>query len=205
MQLYRPHPTIEDAIPFSLDNWWPHTHSGLKACQKFRSSYKDSSSMLIPICINYILQVCISDTIQTFLAARCHNCSGVVFDPFHHFPMLQAKMWSTELGPIEILAPDCIHAHFVKASLMWEGMDWVVVISLCCESHSFQVAAIFSDNFISCHSLINCTVLLLSPKHLSSVAWRTSHQAHYLNANHCFSLFCYFVYHGNCYPLFLPY
>jgi hypothetical protein len=124
---------------------------------------EDSSSILIPIHINYILQVCISDTIQTFLSAGHYHCLGVVFDPFR-FPMLQAEMWSSELGPIEILAPDHIHTHFAKASLMWEGMAWLVIVSLCHVSHSFQVAAIVSDYSIEmntiCSFISSLTVLL---------------------------------------------
>ena len=98
----------------------------------------DSSdhNALIPIRIDYIFQVCVSDTIQTFLGARCYNHSGIITDPFRCFPILQATMWNNELGAIKILTPDCICAHFAKASMVWEGVDRLVVLSLCRVSQS---------------------------------------------------------------------
>ena len=86
---------------------------------------------LIPIRIDYIFQVCASDTIQTFLGAQHYNHSGIITDPFCCFPILQATMWNNELGAIEILTPDCICAHFAKASMVWEGIDRLVILSFC--------------------------------------------------------------------------
>jgi hypothetical protein len=44
--------------------------------------------------------------------------------------MLQAGLWDDELGPFEILAPELIYAHFAKISMIWEGVDRLVIVSL---------------------------------------------------------------------------
>jgi hypothetical protein len=95
----------------------------------------DSSGLPTPFQIDHILQMCISDKIQAFLAVQRYTCQqSKDSDPFYCFPMLQAGLWDDELGPLEILAPELIYAHFAKISMIWEGVDRLVIVSLSCVS-----------------------------------------------------------------------
>jgi hypothetical protein len=44
-------------------------------------------------------------------------------NPFSHFPMLQ-------LHALEAFPLDCIHSHFAKYGMTWQGIDVDIVMSL---------------------------------------------------------------------------
>jgi hypothetical protein len=89
----------------------------------------EPSSEPIPARIAHILRIHISDGVQTYLVVQRYQ-SCVKNNPFSHFPMLRARAWKRQLHAPEAFPLDCIHSHFAKYGMTWQGIDVDIVMSL---------------------------------------------------------------------------
>jgi hypothetical protein len=104
---------------------------------------KDSES---PYCIEQILAFPEDVTnrgIQgMWLVVRRHQSPDVRVDPYGRYPLLRAKLWSTQLeSTVDVLNPTEINSHFAKCAIQWEGQEVAVVVSL---------ARVRLDHFSNC-------------------------------------------------------
>jgi hypothetical protein len=90
----------------------------------------DDAGPSVPARMDNILQVHTQDSVQTYIALRHYKHPQVEDDPFRHFPVLQTRMWSSRLGPVQVISPNAIDTHFAKAEVTWEGKDVIVAASL---------------------------------------------------------------------------
>jgi hypothetical protein len=44
--------------------------------------------------------------------------------------MLHVQAWEPQLHALEALSLDCIHSHFAKCGMNWQGVDVDIVVSL---------------------------------------------------------------------------
>jgi len=93
---------------------------------------KDSES---PYCIEQILafpEDVTNRSIQgMWLVVRRHKVPEIRIDPYGRYPLLRAKLWSTQLeSTVDVLNPTEIDSHFAKCVIHWEGEEVAVVISL---------------------------------------------------------------------------
>ena len=93
---------------------------------------KDSQS---PYCIEQILafpEDVTNTTVQgLWFVVRRHRSPNVRIDPYGRYPLLRAKLWSTQLeSTVDVLKPTEIDSHFAKCVIQWEGQEVAVVVSL---------------------------------------------------------------------------
>ena len=93
---------------------------------------KDSQS---PYCIEQILafpEDVTNTTVQgLWFVVRCHRSPNVRIDPYGRYPLLRAKLWSTQLeSTVDVLKLTEIDSHFAKCVIQWEGQEVAVVVSL---------------------------------------------------------------------------
>jgi hypothetical protein len=93
---------------------------------------QDSES---PYCIEQILAFPEDVTNRSvrgiWFVVRRHRPSDVRIDPYRRYPLLRAKMWSTQLeSAVNILNPTEIDSHFAKCVIQWENQEVAVVVSL---------------------------------------------------------------------------
>ena len=66
-----------------------------------------------------------------WLVVRRHRSPDVQVDPYGRYPLLRAKLWSTQLeSTVDVLNPTEINSHFAKCVIQWEGQEVAVVVSL---------------------------------------------------------------------------
>ena len=135
---------IFDALQRTLDFPPPHrarflSHLTIQGLTYTISSKHSGNSQIlinadsadaVPCHITNILQFPVLNTVQTYIAVQRYAPSPIKNDPFLHFPMLHARTWGTELGPLEIYTLDAVHSHFARGGLKWDGKDVNVVLSL---------------------------------------------------------------------------
>lgn len=90
--------------------------------------FSKSQEKLVPAQIDTILRVGSTD-IQTFIAVRRHMSSQATYDPFSQFPILRTRLWSAQLGDLEIIRPEQISSHFACLS-MSDNRKNIAVLSL---------------------------------------------------------------------------
>jgi len=90
----------------------------------------NESEDLVPARIDHILQLRIGDAVKTLIVVRRHERSQVPCDPFLRYPIVRAKMWSTQLKEFEIVAIDAIRSHYAASHITWDGIPVTVVTSL---------------------------------------------------------------------------
>ena len=67
----------------------------------------------------------------TWVIVRRHQYTAVSHDPYVEYPHLGMRMWDCALEPdLEAMPIECIHSHFAKCTIPWEGKNVAVVISL---------------------------------------------------------------------------
>ena len=126
------------SVPTTAVRLTHYTHDGvnysIKDIHKGNSGVlcKDSES---PYCIEQILafpEDLTNRSIQgMWLVVQRHRSPDVRVDPYGRYPLLQAKLWSTQLElTVHVLNPTEINSHFAKCVIQWEGQEVAVVVSL---------------------------------------------------------------------------
>jgi hypothetical protein len=80
----------------------------------------------IPAQIDSILQ---TPTKETYFVVRFF-LKTMLDDPFEQYPVLQASLWSQNLGQLVIVKPQDIESHFACLSFEWQGAKCQAVMSL---------------------------------------------------------------------------
>lgn len=84
----------------------------------------------VPARIQTIFQIPFLESVQTFIAIRRHQPSGLRHDPFSRSPILRARLWGVQLGELEIIRPDQVFSHFACLPLTGEFEGHIVAASL---------------------------------------------------------------------------
>lgn len=105
-----------------------------------RTRHEGNSGILIngevPVQIEYILRF---DSGVICAVVRQYQPADVDFDPFSDFPLIGAKMWSTELfEQLEVVPIKYLKIQFAKCKVPWEGKDVTVIISLDKVSYTYS-------------------------------------------------------------------
>jgi hypothetical protein len=101
-------------------------HQG-NACVLFKSS---DSAQVVAAQIEFILQVQVSDSIQTLIIIRQHLAANISHDPCLPFPVLRAKFYSAELDHLEIINAAQITSHYAFFPCRYEDKDLILTMSL---------------------------------------------------------------------------
>jgi hypothetical protein len=109
-----------------------------------------SKTVFLPARIEHIVQfVSNNNILNTMVAVRRfkrHNRS----DPFSIYPLLRTQIWSRELGDLELHPVTAIQCHFACSTMLWEGEQVMVMVSLSRVRPHFLlsiVTKIFHRNF----------------------------------------------------------
>jgi len=94
---------------------------------------KDSQS---PYCFEQILafpEDVMNTTVQgLWFVIWCHRSPNIWIDPYGQYPLLQAKLWSTQLeSTVDVLKPTEIDSHFAKCVIQWEGQEVISLAHVC--------------------------------------------------------------------------
>ena len=92
-----------------------------------------SMDVFLPAQIEYIIQFVSKNNISsvtTLVAVRQFKQHDTLSDPFSSYPLLQAQMWSPELGTLKLNPVNNIHCHFACSTMLWEGEKVMVAVSL---------------------------------------------------------------------------
>ena len=107
-----------------------------------------SKTVFLPARIEHIIQFVSNNNILNTLAVvrrfKWHNNQS---DPFSIYPLLQTQIWSCELGNLELHLVTANLCYFARSSMLWEGEQVMVMVSLSCvRLHflSFQLSLKFS-------------------------------------------------------------
>lgn len=84
----------------------------------------------VPARIQSIFQILFLESVQTLIAIRRHQPSQLRHDPFSQHPALRARLWSVQLGELEIIWPDQVFSHFACLPLKDEFEGHIVTASL---------------------------------------------------------------------------
>ena len=88
-----------------------------------------------PYCIEQIIAFPEDETNRSvqgmWFVVRRHRSTDVRIDPYGRYPLLRAKLWSTQLeSTVDVLNLTEIDSHFAKCAIHWEGQEVAVVVSL---------------------------------------------------------------------------
>ena len=126
------------SVPTSAVRLTRYTRDGVN--YSIKAVHEGNSSVLCndsetPYCIEQIVafpEDVSNRSIQgMWLVVRCHRSADVRIDPYGRYPLLRAKLWSTQLeSTVDVLNPAAINSHFAKCVIEWEGQEVAVVVSL---------------------------------------------------------------------------
>jgi hypothetical protein len=91
--------------------------------------FAQSHDKLVPARIETVFQIELANSIQTLIAVRRHLPSQVTHDPFLQFPILQARLWASQVADLEIIQPRQVSSHFACLS-MSDDQKTIAVLSL---------------------------------------------------------------------------
>lgn len=92
-----------------------------------------SKTTSVPAQIEHIVQFASNNDISgvnTLVAVRRFKRLNNQSDPFSIYPLLQTQIWSRELGTLELHPIGSIHCHFACSTMLWEGEQVMVMVSL---------------------------------------------------------------------------
>jgi hypothetical protein len=95
----------------------------------------DSSSktVFLPSQIEHIVQFVSNNdisSVNTLVAIRRFKRRNNQSDPFSKYPLLRTQIWSRELGALELHPVNAIQCHFACSTMLWEGEQVMVMVSL---------------------------------------------------------------------------
>jgi hypothetical protein len=102
-------------------------HAG-NSCILFKA--REDPNVITPGRIIQIIQILVSDSVQTYIAVRQHAQFNGIDDPYAHFPVLKARLYEACLNDLQIISLDQIVSHFACLPIQHDGRDLVVVASL---------------------------------------------------------------------------
>jgi hypothetical protein len=109
-----------------------------------------SKTVFVPAQIEHIVQFVSNNDISgvnTLVAVRKFKRLNNQSDPFSIYPLLRTQIWSRELGALELHPISAIQCHFACSTMLWEGEQVMVMVSLSRvrpDFLSFQSSLIFS-------------------------------------------------------------
>lgn len=116
-----------------------HTYH-LQTAYSIRKRHEGNSGVLFngndtPFSIERMLQFPADSNKQvlqgTWVIVHRHRYAAVSRDPYMEYPHLRMRMWDCALEPdLKAMPIECIHSHFAKCTIPWEGKNVAVVISL---------------------------------------------------------------------------
>jgi hypothetical protein len=90
-----------------------------------------SKTVFLPARIEHIVQfVSNNNILNTLVAIRRFKQHNIRSDPFSIYPLLRTQIWSCELGNLELHPVTAIQCHFACSTMLWEGEQVMVVVSL---------------------------------------------------------------------------
>jgi hypothetical protein len=96
----------------------------------------EGGTVAAPARIEHIVQLPAPEEISTFIGIRRYKSITLSEDPFLSFPVLQTRIWSAQLGNLEIIPVNHICAHFAQLSVKWEDREVIIVSSMSHVSNS---------------------------------------------------------------------
>lgn len=93
-----------------------------------------SKTVFLPAQIEHIVQFVSNNdntSVNTLVAVRRFKRLNNQSDPFSIYPLLRTQIWSCELGALELHPVNAIQCHFACSTMLWEGEQVKVMVSLC--------------------------------------------------------------------------
>jgi len=94
--------------------------------------HSPSEAIFLPAQIEHIIRFVSNDdisSVNTLVAVRRFRRFNRS-DPFSFYPLLRTQVWSHELGDLELHPVNAIQCHFACSTMLWEGEQAMVVVSL---------------------------------------------------------------------------
>lgn len=92
-----------------------------------------SKTVFVPAQIEHIVQFVSNNDISgmtTLVAVRRFKRHNNQSDPFSIYPLLRTQIWSRKLGALELHPISAIQCHFARSTMVWEGEQVMVMVSL---------------------------------------------------------------------------
>ena len=111
------------------------------------SNHSGNSCILLDSPSKTVQFVSNNNILNTLVAVQMFKWHNNRSDPFSIYPLLWTQIWSHELGDYQLHPVTAIQCHFACSSMLWEGEQVMVMVSL---SHvrlhflSFQLSLKFS-------------------------------------------------------------
>jgi hypothetical protein len=90
-------------------------------------------TVFLPSRIEHIIQLVSNNdisSVNTLVAIRRFKRRNNQSDPFSKYPLLRTQIWSRELGALELHPVNAIQCHFACSTMLWEGEQVMVMVSL---------------------------------------------------------------------------